>query len=80
MKAGKVVSVVWTDAWNDIEGHSLDELKAAHGPLEVTSVGMVVLDDDVGLMLAACIDEEGEHKRTMFIPRGMIVSVKVLRG
>lgn len=71
----RIALVVWHDAWDD---QVYDE--AEHGPEVVTSVGFVVKYDDLGMSLVGCDESGHAYKRPLFIPRGVIQSVKFLKG
>lgn len=77
---GRTARVSWFDAWETERAYTMDELREAHGPLSVVSLGVVVKDDADGITIIACGDEEGTFKRGLFVPRGMIQKVEVLRG
>jgi hypothetical protein len=76
----RIVEVTWEDAWQSgFEEFTLDQLQEdEHGPIVQRSTGYVVKHDDVGIMLVGDQDEDGGLHRAMFIPAGMIVSVKTL--
>ncbi len=74
MKYGRLVVVVWDDAW------------AAHGwtddttpkPMTVTTVGWVIQETEVGMSLAQSVAADG-FGSVWFIPNGMINSVTYLK-
>lgn len=64
--------VVWKDAWSDHEWTATDEIKCE--PFVVTSCGMVVKENEHGIVLALDQVSSGEINSYGFIPMGMIVS------
>jgi hypothetical protein len=76
----RVVEVTWLDAWHDPDECKPEALEAEHGPIEVASVGYEVRNDDYGVMIAACREDDGTFKRVLFVPAGMIKRVRRLRG
>lgn len=64
--------VVWKDAWSDHEWTETNEIKCE--PFVVTSCGMVVKENEHGIILALDQVSSGEVNSYGFIPTGMIVS------
>jgi hypothetical protein len=70
----KLAVVVWNDAWVRAENPiDLEDARAAHKPEPVTTVGWVLLDNEVGIQLANEYYEQTYRGRT-FIPRAMVLS------
>ena len=67
----KLVKVTWGDAWESSED-------IGHRPWMTYSVGWIVERNKKGIRLGACIDEDGELSRFLYIPAGMVVRVEVL--
>lgn len=70
-----LVLVVWNDAWVDGEataGHAEATLK--HKPMVITTMGWLLVDNDVGVQIANEYYEDGYRGRT-FIPRAMVQSM-----
>jgi hypothetical protein len=69
----KLVKVTWLDAVADHED-------VGHGPEKVRSVGFLLQDDAEGIRLAGCIEtSDNNPRRTIFIPRGSVQSVRTYR-
>lgn len=73
-----VVVVVWNDAWAELDDAHPELIH--HGPKPQVTVGFLIRSDDVGVTLACeyDLDDESDLRSTMFIPRGMVVSEKVV--
>jgi hypothetical protein len=74
-----LVEVTWRDAHQSFETISTEDLGDFHRPCITRSVGYQLLRDSVGISLAGCEDEDGDWDRPLFIPAGMIVTVRVLK-
>jgi hypothetical protein len=76
----RVVMVTWLDAhqsmMDPIGEESLDEF---HTPCFTQSVGFVLREDARGISIAGCFDEDEDGDRCLFVPKGMIEQVRVLK-
>ena len=75
-----LVAVVWDDAKSTaVEEYSLNEVRTQfHKAARYTTYGLLLVDDPAGVTLAS---EEGADRNLRgltFIPRAMIVEVKLL--
>lgn len=73
------VVVTWNDAWSCAEAYTASDVAAEHRPQVTRSAGFLVRSDRVGVSIAGCVDmRDGEtfYDRVLFIPRGMVVSVR----
>lgn len=67
--------VVWDDAWGSATiDYSPADVEAHHKPQVIQTLGWILKEDDLGVMIAAERTEEG-HRGVSFIPRPMIRSV-----
>lgn len=75
MDAPTLALVVWNDASGSAEDPvTLDSVHEVHKPMQVTTLGWVLKDDDIGITL---VNEfySGVYRGRTTILRGMIVSV-----
>jgi len=78
----QIVMVTWNDAWSSQAGHDREKVETDHRPVVIQSVGFLVKSNRVGITLAGCYDlKDGEpsYDRVLFVPRGMVASVRTLR-
>lgn len=72
----RFATVVWLDAWADgVDDVSPDKVAEKHKPIEMTTRGWVLLDDDVGVSLFYERSADGSYRGRTFIPRGMIKDI-----
>lgn len=69
-----LVVVVWNDAWTNELGVTKDDVRASHKPMVVTTIGWLLLDDEIGISIANELYDDTYRGRT-FILRSMIQSV-----
>jgi hypothetical protein len=74
----KIVLVEWGDAHATMAEELLEDADDFHKPFIQWSVGFVWKSNKDGISLVACRDEAGGRDRGLFIPRGMVRSVRVL--
>jgi hypothetical protein len=74
-----IVIVVWNDAISD-EGTFTKDQTDCVTPLEVTSVGVLWIDDDEKIVLARDTFPQDNYRGVITIPRKMVKSVKELRN
>lgn len=70
-----LVVVKWNDAW--VKGDApvvMSEVKHEHKPMPVTTIGWLLLDDEIGVQIANEFYDDAYRGRT-FIMRSMVVSV-----
>ena len=82
MKAPPLVVVTWNDAWSSQAGHDADEIENDHKPHVNYSAGFLVKADRVGVTIAGCYDVKSDapsYDRVLFVPRGMVKSVRKLK-
>lgn len=75
-KALPLVIVTWDDAFTAESGITLQDVTAHHKPEVITTIGWVLRDNEVGIMLANEFYDETYRGRT-FIPRGMVKTMTV---
>lgn len=74
--AQRVFTVVWGDAHGGQEGWGDFNKKKDHAPRKVLSVGIVLVDDALGVTLAQSKDNRtGQYDHTIFIPRENIQEI-----
>lgn len=73
-----LVRVVWTDASTDLGWEDAEETERSLPP-NVTSVGFRLKTADDSLCLASTVTSEGETNNRIIIPKGMVVSVTLLK-
>lgn len=76
----ELVEVNWLDAWQDQENFQTTHgVALTHGPMEVTTIGWLIKDDEVGVSIAneKSVQDDGEivYRGRTFIPKGMLTSV-----
>jgi len=65
-----IVAVEWDDAHGNAHDQVLEDI--SHKPLTYTSVGILLLSDEVGVSLCMDLCEDGNVRTTCFVPRKMI--------
>ena len=76
-----LVEITWGDAWADTEELSPQDFSRLT-PVYRTTVGYLMNSDDVGYSLCSdVIEYKGEAvcQGTMYVPTGMIVSIRYLK-
>jgi hypothetical protein len=76
----KFAFVTWHDAWGGAtEEATVETVAERHKPVPMETAGWVLLDNDLGITLfhERGLDD-GTYRGRTFIPRGMVVSVKLL--
>ncbi len=71
-----LVVVKWHDAW--VKGDApvvMSEVLQEHKPMVITTIGWLLMDNDMGVQIANEHYDDAYRGRT-FIPRGMVVSVE----
>lgn len=84
MPAPELVRLIWLDAWVDgNEPINLDEAHTKHRPLQITTLGWLIYEDDTGVSVANehYVDDNGwdVYRGRTFVPRGMVVSCEPLK-
>lgn len=84
MKPPKEITVVeWDDAWQDQENFNTKHgIEVTHAPMDVQTMGMLVVDDEEGISLAnerSTQDGSDVYRGRSFIPRQMVKEVNVYR-
>ena len=69
-----LVIVEWDDAWTDEQTVTLEDVRASHKPMVVTTIGWLLLEDEVGVSLANEF-YGGTYRGRTFILRSMVKSV-----
>ena len=73
------VVVTWLDAWQDQENFTTAHgIKATHEPMHVTTMGILIHDDEMGVSIAnerSTQDGQDVYRGRTFIPRAMVKSV-----
>lgn len=69
-----LVVVTWNDAWTKEDGVAIDDVRMHHAPIVVTTIGYLLLQDEVGVSIANEYYDDIYRGRT-FIPGGMVRSV-----
>lgn len=69
-----LVVIVWNDACHFDAGATMKDVMGSHKPEEVTTIGWLMVDDAVGIMLAGEFYDDTYRGRT-FIPREMVKTV-----
>ena len=69
-----LVIVVWDDAWTDEQSVTIEDVRASHKPVVVTTIGWLLLDDEVGVSIANEF-YGGTYRGRTFILRSMVKSV-----
>jgi len=69
-----LVLVEWDDACHFDSGATMRDVLSSHKPERVTSLGWVMVDDSVGIMLATEFYDDMYRGRTL-IPREMVRKV-----
>lgn len=77
-KLSRCVIVEWIDAhalgdsWGRFE-------KKDHKPRPVTSIGWVLMDDQVGISITQSVDSQGHDDHGLFIPSVNITSIREIK-
>jgi len=71
-----VVVVTWVDAHDNPAHIDSDQVDEEHKPNLVHSVGWLLKKDKKGVTIARCYDDEKESDASLFVPTGMIQSVR----
>lgn len=80
VKVGDWVHLVWEDAWSSASWVWPEDAKRQHGePYTVHEMGCVVKVDRAGITLTSARKQEGSFRGVMFIPKGMIKTVKKVK-
>jgi acyl-coenzyme A synthetase/AMP-(fatty) acid ligase len=74
-----IALIEWGDAWASQDGHTAEALDNEHAPKRQSSVGFLYRQDKHGVMLVGCMTDDDAFDRVLFIPAGMVVSVKYLK-
>jgi hypothetical protein len=76
-KSMRLVLVEWDDAWQDTDNFaSAHGIEQTHKPLQVETLGWVILDDETGVSVVNEQNAEGsEFRGRTFIPRQMVRKV-----
>lgn len=69
-----LVLVEWDDACHFDSGATMRDVLASHKPERVTTLGWMMVDDAIGIMLASEFYDDMYRGRTL-IPRAMVVKV-----
>lgn len=76
----KVAIVTWHDAHASQDFQDSAEVTERHAPRLVRSVGFVYKRDRVGITIVRCTDDQDDFDGRLFIPAGMIKTVRILRA
>lgn len=75
----QLVIVQWLDAWQDQENFTTAHgIKTTHEPMPVSTIGWLILEDEVGVSVANEQSTQDGHdvfRGRTFIPRLMVKSV-----
>ena len=74
-----LVLVTWYDAHSETGWFEPQEALDKHNPMTCWNVGWVVKKDKDGITLSPSVASDGGLGDVMFIPRGMIRQVTVIR-
>ena len=79
MKVKHLVGVRWADARGE-STKVLDEgsLTSFHNPVHITTYGLLLVDDDIGITVATEDCEDGDWRGPTFIPRSLVKEVWVV--
>lgn len=79
MEIGDLVCVRWLDAHGSAANvaYELDEIP--HLPIEVTSYGLLLKDDEVGVSIASEVCDKNIYRGYGFMPRVLIVKVEKVK-
>lgn len=75
-----LVEVIWLDAASDPQGWEAVETMAEVAAEEVWTVGFLVKESANALLIASSVCKEKTCNSRMTIPRGMVKSMRYLRG
>jgi hypothetical protein len=71
-----LVAVLWDDAFMSMDEYTQEEAEQLHRPEQVWSYGLLVREDERGVMLAMDAGvTDGKFRKITFIPKGMVVEV-----
>lgn len=70
-----LVIVEWLDAWTNEMGVTVEDVRATHKPMNVRTIGWLLLNDEVGVSLANEHFDDGSYRGRTFILKCMVVSV-----
>lgn len=75
-----ITIITWDDAWQDQENFATAHgVRSTHEPMLVTTMGTIVVDDELGISIANETGSQDGHtvyRGRTFIPRAMIRSVE----
>ena len=77
-KSYPYVELKWNDAHADNDFNSPKKLKKKHEPRVVTTVAIQYKRNKAGITIIRDYDDQGEGDGRLFVPAGMIVSVRRL--
>lgn len=67
-------AVVWDDAWGEDAQMTLHEIESKQARAQrFTTFGLMIKENEQGVVLAGELEEDGAFRHVMFIPAGMIV-------
>lgn len=72
-----IVKVYWEDACGQQGWRPIKD--ARHEPVSTISVGYLVKKTQLGVTVAATLNDQTEVNDVVFIPRGMVQRIEVLR-
>jgi hypothetical protein len=72
---GELVKVIWNDAHGSAANVCYDIDEIPHMPVEVTSYGILLKMDEVGVSIASEKCDDSTWRGYSFVPAGMLVKV-----
>lgn len=72
----ELVRVTWLDAHGSAANVVYDIDEIPHAPIECTSYGILLKDDEVGVSIASEQVDVDTYRGYSFVPRGMLVKIE----
>lgn len=78
-EVGELVRVLWNDAHGSAANVVYDIDEIPHAPIECTSYGILLKDDEVGVSIASEQVDVDTYRGYSFVPRGMLVKLEPIK-
>lgn len=79
IEKGELVKVVWNDAHGSAANVVYDIDEIPHGPIECTSYGLLLKQDEQGVSIASEQVGVDTYRGYSFMPAGMLVSIQPVK-